>query len=388
MSRWLEWLGKIAPAHAAVFHDMPWKTYTVLQVSNEHPNGGGLEHQDSQLDEVSPAWLDLPFLPGLYSHEMFHAWNVKRLRPADMVPYRYDDADPTTWLWESEGITDYYGALALVRSGITDSTGFFRAMAGAMTSTAAAPATALSDASLRVWVDPMDGSDGLYYPKGSLAGFMLDILIRDASDNRRSLDHVMRDLYTSTYKQGRGYTASDWWSAVTRAAGTTPPRIGFAEVRRRFIDGRDPFPWDTILPLAGLRIATDTAHVVRLGISAAADSNRGERVMFVVPGGSADRAGIKAGDLITQIGDVTVRNDSAFDEVRRRYATAEGTSVPVTLTRQPAAGAGSPETLTVSAQVHTATETTVRLEADPGAPPKAARIRHGLLSGATDRPTS
>jgi len=360
---------------------MPWHTYTVLQVTDLHPNGGGLEHQDSQLDEIGPAWVDLPFLPGLYAHEMFHSWNVKRLRPSDMVPYRYDDAEPTPWLWVSEGVTDYYGNLGVVRSGIGDSTGFFAAMASAMTSVAAAPPTAVTDASLRPWIDPTDGSSGLYYPKGSVAGFMLDILIRDASDNRHSLDDVMRDLYNSTYKQGRGFTSAEWWAAVSKAAGARSPAISFADVRRRFIEGRDPFPWDTILPLAGLRTAQDTMRVVRLGISTAADSAAGVRVVFVAPRSAADSAGIRAGDLVTQLGDIAVRNQSSFEDFRRRYATGSGTFIMATVVRAGPSPGIAPQTLTVQVPIRTALETTTRVEPNPDASPKAVRIRHGILKG-------
>jgi len=296
-----------------------------------------------------------------------------------MVPYRYDDAQPTEWLWESEGVTDYYGALALVRSGIGDSTGFFASMAGAMTSVVAAPRTAVTDASLRPWIDPTDGSGGLYYPKGSVAGFMLDILIRDASDNRHSLDDVLRTLYNTTYKQGRGYTAAEWWTAVAQTAGPHAPAIPWAAVRRRFIEGRDRFPWDTILPLAGLRIAQDTMHVVRLGVETAADSQGGVRVLYVAPSSAADTAGIRQDDLITQIGDIAIRNESSFAEFRRRYANASGTMIAATIIR---GGHGSPpQTLTVQVKVRTALETTTRVESDPTASAKAARIRHGLLTG-------
>src|SRR3954462_6719322 len=212
------WIQKIFPAHIAVFGEAPFRNYTIFQRSDTLVNGGGLEHQASQVDEVTTSGLDASYLPNLYSHEGFHAWNVKRLRPADMVPYRYDDAQPTTWLWVSEGITDYYGAVALVRGGVNDSTGFFNFVAGEIASVAGAPPTAVSDASLNSWINPVDGSSGLYYPKGGLIGFLLDISIRDASDNRNSLDDVMRRLYVGTYRRGTGFTGDEWWSEVSRAA--------------------------------------------------------------------------------------------------------------------------------------------------------------------------
>lgn len=108
----------------------------------------------------------------------------------------------------SEGITDYYADLALSRGGIIDSAQFMSVTAGKANTVTQTPPTALEDASLSTWIHPVDGSGYLYYPKGSLAGFLLDILIRDASNNTRSLDDVMRQLYQTTSKRGRG--SSRW----------------------------------------------------------------------------------------------------------------------------------------------------------------------------------
>ncbi len=187
-------------------------------------------------------------LASLYAHEIFHAWNVKRMRPAEMVPYRYDRPQPTALLWISEGITDYYADLAEVRSGLTTPDQFYATTTGKIEEVASAPAVALEDASLSAWVKPVDGTDDTYYPKGSLAGLLLDIMIRDASDNRRSLDTVMREMYASSWKRSRGFTNEEWWQAVSRAAGGR----SFAEFEKRYVDGRDEFPWDSVLPLGGL----------------------------------------------------------------------------------------------------------------------------------------
>jgi predicted metalloprotease with PDZ domain len=246
--RILGWVRKFVPAEVAVFRDVEFRNYTIFLVSDTVVNGGGLEHQSSQMDELTTGQLDIA-PPSLFSHEFFHSWNVKRLRPADMVPYSYSDAQPTKWLWVSEGVTDYYANLALVRGGVTDSTGFYSAIATEIMATDRAGPVSLSDASLSVWVSPLDGTGGIYYPKGGLAGFLLDIMIRDASNNAGSLDLVMRTLYDNTYKHGKGFTASDWWSEVSRASGGK----SFDEFRRRYIDGREPMPVDSVLALAGLR---------------------------------------------------------------------------------------------------------------------------------------
>lgn len=252
--RTLHWLARLVPTEGAVFHDIPFAQCTVLQLADTIVNGGGLEHHDSQLDGVTMDGNDHPFLPFLYAHELFHAWNVKRLRPADMVPYRYDDAEPTPWLWVSEGVTDYYGPLALVRSGIIADTAFESHMAGDIAAVQRSVPIALGDASLSAWIGAADGTGGIYYPKGATAGLLLDILIRDASNNAHSLDDVMRALYDRAYKtRWRGFTSTDWWSAVKRFAGGR----SFAEFDRRYITGREPMPIDSVLALAGWRVVRE-----------------------------------------------------------------------------------------------------------------------------------
>ncbi|HJR16537.1 MAG TPA: hypothetical protein VJ808_06765, partial [Gemmatimonadales bacterium] len=213
-------IARMIPPQAAVFREMPWDTYTNLLIFDAGYGGGSaLEHGNSHIGIYNPQFIGNPLLASITAHEIFHAWNVKRLRPVEMVPYDYDEPQPTTWLWVSEGITDYYADLSLSRGGIIDSAQFLALTAAKVGTVAEAPATALEDASLSTWIHPIDGSGYLYYPKGSLAGLLLDILIRDGSDNARSLDDVMRQLYETTYKRGRGFTGADWWTAVTKAAG-------------------------------------------------------------------------------------------------------------------------------------------------------------------------
>ena len=106
-------LGKMIPAMAAVYQETPWRDYSVFTVfTSEQAGGSALEHANSHLGIYSPQFVGTPLLASITAHEIFHAWNVKRLRPADMWPYHYDRPQETTWLWVSEGITDYYADLA------------------------------------------------------------------------------------------------------------------------------------------------------------------------------------------------------------------------------------------------------------------------------------
>jgi len=228
-----EQIKRSIPPEVLVFGEVPWDSYDVMWITDSIGGGiSGLEHANSHVDVSIPAGIGSEFQPRLFAHEIFHAWNVKRLRPADMVPYAYDRAEATPWLWVSEGITDYYADLALIRGKIVDSTIFMGLTAEKIQTVAETPPTALQDASISTWIHPTDGSGYLYYPKGSLAGLLLDIAIRDASDNHRSLDDVMRELYLATYKKGRGFTSTDWWGAISRASGGK----SFTDFDARYID--------------------------------------------------------------------------------------------------------------------------------------------------------
>src|SRR5918999_994907 len=210
-----DWLRRMIPPQVEVFKETPFRTYTVMQIADSSYGGAsGLEHQNSHIDIVTPFAIGNPFLASLYAHEVFHAWNVKRMRPAELWPYRYDEEAPSPLLWVSEGITDYYADLSMVRGGLIDSTGFFAVTAGKISEVSDLGPVALEDASLSTWVHPTDGTGYIYYPKGSLAGFLLDIMIRDATDNRRSLDDVMAQVYAESYKRGKGFTNADRWRAA------------------------------------------------------------------------------------------------------------------------------------------------------------------------------
>jgi predicted metalloprotease with PDZ domain len=363
-------LKRVIPPETAVFGETPWQSYTVMEiVDSSYGGASGLEHQNSHVDILASAYVGGEFQPSLYAHEIFHSWNVKRLRPADMWPYDYSRPQPTPWLWVSEGITDYYADLAELRGGVVDEKGFYALTAGKLTEVAEAVPVSLEDASLNAWIHPVDGTEFIYYPKGSLAGLLLDIMIRDASDNAHSLDDVMRGLYQSDYKRGRGFTASDWWSAVSAAAGGK----SFAAFSAKYIDGRAPFPIDSVLPLAGLR--THAAMVPRLGVMTQLDSN-GVMVAQVQEGSAASAAGVRPGDYLLTVGDVAVQDAQFGARLRAKFgASVEGSPLPIKVRR------GS-EMLTLPGRLRFGPGDPM-VEPDPNASAKAVRIRNGILKGTT-----
>lgn len=364
------------PPLIAVTGEAPFDSYTVMMIFDpSSPGGSALEHQSSHVGVYTPMIpLAGPLLASISAHEIFHAWNVKRLRPADMWPYDYHGPQPTPLLWVSEGITDYYADLALVRGGVTAPAEFYRTTTDKIDQVGNAPATSLEDASLSTWIHPVDGSGYIYYPKGSLAGLLLDVLIRDASDNRASLDEVIRDLYTRCYQAGKGFTRDDWWQAVSRAAGGK----SFDDFATRYIDGREPFPYAAVLPLAGFAFHADSTRLPRLGTSTVSDST-GIRVTAVSPQSAASAAGVQEGDYLVKVGDVDVRIADFGVAFRARYARdPEGTPITIVLRRKG-------QQMTLTAPLRFMTNISFSITADQNASPKAARIRDGILKGTLSR---
>jgi len=350
------------PPMAAVTGDVPWDRYTTMTVFDEGFGGGSaLEHSNSHLGVYHPGFIGTPTLASITAHEIFHAWNVKRIRPAQMWPYDYGRQMPTELLWVSEGITDYYADLALVRGGIVPAQGFYGLTQGKIGTVNNTVPVALEDASLSAWIGPTDGTSSIYYPKGSLAGFMLDILIRDASDNEHSLDDVMKAMYEDAYEQGQGFTEQMWWDAVRSAANGR----SFEQFHDAFIDGRDPFPWAEVLPLAGLEWIDETVDVARIGISTITDTS-GIRVTQVVPGGSGAQAGVLPGDVLVEIGGIAAEDASFGARFRARFGNEPaGTAYEIVVMR-----AGERVSLMTTLQF---------------AEVSNSRIREGLLTGSTGR---
>ena len=368
---WDQLRGMMSPMEA-VFNETPFETYTTLMVFPEGFGGASaLEHRNSHLGIYVPQLIGSPILASVVAHEIFHAWNVKRLRPADLVPYDYGRPQPTTLLWVSEGITSYYDDLALVRGGVYGRDHFYTSTAGEIGTTEDAGAVALEDASLTAWIGTRDGTGGIYYPKGAVAGFLLDILIRDATDDQASLDDVMRELYERTYKSDfTGFTEDDWWDAVSRAAGGA----SFQDFYTRYVDGREPYPWAEVLPLAGLMLQEDTVVRPLIGVSATVDS-LGVRVARLVADGAAAAGGVQEGDYLVRAGPVEVRERDDLDEFRAYFAEVpEGTPYQVVVRR-------GEELVTLELELRLARDVNRSLVEDPNASDRAVRIRESILRG-------
>lgn len=371
-----EGLAKQAEVQNRLMGGPPYDTYTVFFNVYHTPIqfGGGLEHLASQFDIMpAGAFADSSgtlgsFMRPLTSHEFFHLWNVKRIRPAGMWPYNYHAEQYTPLLWWSEGVTDYYADLTNWRAGLWADSDFVASVAGNATQVASAPEPwSEEDGSVATWINEVYvNSSQLYYPKGSLTGLLLDTSIRDATNNRHSLDEVMRALYTRFYKAGKGFRTSDLL-ALLREAGM-PDVEGFYQ---RYINGRQPLPLEQILPKAGLVVERQTTSSPFLGVQ----MGNGNVVAGVVPGTAAAASGLQQGDTLVSVGDVAVEAGQDFGPAfRDRYRGKSGDPLPLVVQR-----AGRRMTLNATVQERTRSRIAITQAAHPDA--KAARIWHGLATG-------
>jgi predicted metalloprotease with PDZ domain len=378
-------LEKITKTENALFGGPPYDKYTVFfNVIREPINfGGGLEHSAAQFD-IMPggAFADAAgnlgdFMIPLMSHEYFHLFNVKRIRPAEMWPYDYHAEQYTPLLWWSEGVTDYYADLTNIRSGLWTAEEFLNNTGTNMQQVESAPEPwSEEDGSVATWINEVFvNSSQLYYPKGSLTGMLLDIAIRDATDNRKSLDDVTRTLYTRFYQKSKGFTTADLLTLLREAG--MPDVDGFYQ---RYINGREPLPYEAVFPKAGIAMTRQNTSTPFLGVNAQPNQEGKMVVQGVVPGSAAEAAGLQLGDVLTKVGEVETRVDDDWaSKFRQRYRGQSGAPLAITVQR-----GGQTVTLNTQVKERTATVFSVTQASNPN--PKQARVWRGIATGSTGGP--
>ena len=300
----------------------PFDRY-LFQVTAVGSGYGGLEHRTSTSLLCSRRDLPVPgvdrlgddyrgFL-GLASHEYFHSWNVKRIRPAAFVPYDLARERYTRQLWAFEGITSYYDDLALLRSGVIDAESYLELLgrtASAVLRTPGRRVQSVADASFDAWIkyyrpDENTPNAGVsYYAKGALVALALDLeLRRDGS----SLDALMRELWRRHGETGVGVPEDGIAPLASALAGRD--LSGFFAA---FVDGTDELPLAELLGSIGVTLAlrpsqgpkdrggtrgSGEAPRTALGATWSAEL----RLQHVFAGGAAQAAGLAAGDTLVAL---------------------------------------------------------------------------------------
>jgi predicted metalloprotease with PDZ domain len=298
---------KIVEEAYKIFGELPYNDYTFIVNLR---GGGGLEHLNStalQFDRFGfkPESRYKQFLH-LVAHEYFHLWNVKRLRPDALGPFDYENENYTKLLWFAEGGTAYYEGVLLRRAGLVGDKELLDEKADSIRQLQTRPGrfeTSLEEASQDAWIKYYRQDENAvnnqisYYDKGDIVNMMLDITIRSASGGKRSLDDVLRYLYTEYFKKGRNYTPADLQKAAEIAAGTS-----LDDFFSKYVRDEAEIDYNGIVKAIGLELRIDDSDKGKayLGANLAEESGR-LNVRSIPASTPAYEQGLNAGDQIVAI---------------------------------------------------------------------------------------
>jgi predicted metalloprotease with PDZ domain len=311
--------------------------------------GGGLEHLNSTQIDFSTDWDSTEPVPGVgtqynlklfvAAHEFFHAWNVKRLRPLPLGPFDYTQMVHTPSLWISEGLTSYYGELALERAGLIAPQQYLDSIGVLITKFEQRPGRSersIEDTSWDTWF-PRNGviqqANNLantwysYYDGGQIMGHILDFAIRQDTGDQKSLDDCMRLLYSRYALPKPGFQPGDPIKAASEVAGAD-----VSDLFTRYISGKDPIPYEKYFAFAGIAIEKKPdASKPWDGLETAKNDDDGRaKIRNIIPGSPAEAVGLDQDDIIYALDSRAVDSDAFTKGIA---AHKPGDTVKITVLR-------------------------------------------------------
>jgi predicted metalloprotease with PDZ domain len=318
-ARYVDGVKRIAHEAAGVFGEYPafdFGSYTFLADYLPWANGDGMEHRNSTV--VSGTGAATQSL-GTASHELFHAWNVERLRPRDLEPFELEDADMSQMLWLAEGFTNYYGPLIMRRAGLLDDAAFARGQGGAANAVVngngrrffspieMSMQAPFVDAAASI--DPQNKQNTFisYYTWGQAVALGLDLSLRGRPGSP-TLDDFMRAMWQeygkhqAAFAPTRPYTLADVRRVLGRIAGDPKWADDFV---RRYIEGREVPDYGRLLAQGGFRLRKARPGVAWIGdelqFGVQFDSTGATLVGGTLVGSPLYAAGLDRGDRITSV---------------------------------------------------------------------------------------
>jgi predicted metalloprotease with PDZ domain len=367
-----EELKRICQYEIRLMEGAPFDHYTFILHIGRGAGGGGMEHSYSTAIGVPSD----EYLAAVAAHEFFHLWNVKRIRPATLEPVDYTKEQYTRALWFAEGVTSTYGSYTLVRSGIWSKDRFYEDLGEQITELESRPANhwqSAEQSSLDAWLEKYQlynqpDYSVSYYTKGQVLGYLLDILIRDRTNNAKSLDDVLRAMNKDFAKQGRFYRDSfDVRLTAEKVAGGS-----FEEFFQQYVAGIEAFPYPQVLGLAGLELRITEQRRAALGFAGEREASGVFTVRAVDADSLAAHAGLRVGDaILTWNGGEVPRRPS-----RWVMDQTPGDLLALRIRRDD-------KELPIEFRLGEIRETAYEVVEDSHATEKARRIREGLLRGET-----
>jgi len=280
----------------------------------------GVEHQNSTVIAMGPATeysdpVKYEKLLGISSHELYHTWNVKAIRPIEMQPYRFDRENYSTLGYVAEGVTTYYGDVMLCRARlISDETllNLFSRHLDEHVNNPGRFSLSVADSSVDTWLDGyvtgVPGRKVSIYNEGCLIAWICDARILDVTNGNSSLDTLMRKMYKEFGESGIGYTGADYKRILEEVSG-----VSFDDVWKNLIHGVEdysPFLQQTMetLGIDWIREPSPKANERSFGFSVDESGSR-NRITAVVPHSPADTGGLGIGDEIVALNGVAVHQN-------------------------------------------------------------------------------
>ncbi len=247
-------LAQICKYEISLMGGAPYEGYTFIFHVGENAGRGGMEHANATV--ISGQNENM--LLSVSAHEFFHLWNVKRIRPASLEPVDYTKEQYTKSLWFAEGVTSTYERYTLLRSGLWNRNLFYTELGRQIGELEAHPANtwqSVEQSSLDTWFEkyPIYGNPDhsvSYYTKGSVLGVLLDLWIREQTNNAQSLDDMMRAMNEQFGETGQPYRDREDLEAVCSQTAKTSCKEFFDN----YVSGTKPFPYDEYFAFAGLKI--------------------------------------------------------------------------------------------------------------------------------------
>lgn len=309
-------LHKIVGAAISWMNDRPFDSYMFLYHFPRGPGGGGMEHAYSTAIDLNDEILKrVPDgLAVVTSHEFFHLWNVKRIRPRTLEPVDYTKENFTRALWFSEGVTSTVEGIIELRAGLVDEKVYLQRLGEQITELEQRPAhltQSAEESSLDAWLEGdayyrRPERSISYYNKGELLGIMLDLAVRDATHGQASLREVMQWMNDNYAKKHRYFDDSNG----VREAAEAVCHCDLNSFFTKYVAGTEEIRWDDFLRSVGLRVETGSSTVADPGFMASRNFDGPMSVVTVTPGSEADKAGLRVGDVIEELQGKTTAQDS------------------------------------------------------------------------------
>ena len=337
-------MAKIVHEQTKVFGVNPNKKYVFI-VHNFNSGGGGLEHLNSTVLGASRNAYNteaglLRFLT-LVSHEYFHLWNVKRLRPIALGPFNYDEENYTSNLWIAEGFTAYYQDIFTKRAGLLNPEKYVEGLARAISAVENQPGNrvqTLSESSFDAWIKhyrPNENSPNStisYYSKGSLIALIMDLEIIHSTKGKDGLDEVMKAMYDEYFvKQKRGFTDKEFKTMAEKIAGHS-----LTDIYDNYINGLKTIDYNKYLNYAGLSLKDDAAQNTEPYLGIVTSLREGKMIIAQVARGSgAWKDGLNVNDEIVSIDNYVIKKASAGSLDMLKYIAGQrvGDKVKVSVIR-------------------------------------------------------